>query len=158
MCVFVFSCYSHQMWACALGHTEAAVVLYQWDSRALGIPDSLGRLPLNIARSRGHTRLADLLEQLQQAPHTLSQPAESWIHRWSGESQPSSLGDTSAGNSNQGKEFIFYIYRNSTWLLFLIHLTSFTSYSLLKNTFVLNCSVPSGWGLKCSLCKSNNVI
>ncbi|CAL8356824.1 unnamed protein product [Gadus morhua 'NCC'] len=95
-----FSC-TPLMWACALGHTEAAVVLYQWDSRALGIPDSLGRLPLNIARSRGHTRLADLLEQLQQAPHTLSQPAESWIHRWSGESQPSSLGDTSAGNSNQ---------------------------------------------------------
>ena len=119
VCVCVFPCYLHQMWACALGHTEAAVVLYQWDSRALGIPDSLGRLPLNIARSRGHTRLADLLEQLQQAPHTLSQPADSWIHRWSGESQPSGLGDTPTGNSNQGKEFTFYIYRYMPSLAFL---------------------------------------
>ncbi|KAJ3601828.1 hypothetical protein NHX12_029591, partial [Muraenolepis orangiensis] len=88
-----FSC-TPLMWACALGHTEAAVVLYQWDSRALGIPDSLGRLPLNIARSRGHTRLADLLEQLQQAPHTLGQPSDSWMDRWSGQSQPGGLGDT----------------------------------------------------------------
>lgn len=54
-----------QMWACALGHLEAAVVLYKWDRRALAIPDSLGRLPLAIARSRGHTKLADRLEQLQ---------------------------------------------------------------------------------------------
>ncbi|GLD72971.1 calmodulin-binding transcription activator 1-like isoform X1 [Lates japonicus] len=53
------------MWACALGHLEAAVVLYKWDRRALAIPDSLGRLPLSIARSRGHTKLAECLEQLQ---------------------------------------------------------------------------------------------
>ncbi|XP_072569495.1 calmodulin-binding transcription activator 1 isoform X6 [Paramormyrops kingsleyae] len=59
-----FSC-TPLMWACALGHLEAAVVLYKWDRRALAIPDSLGRLPLAIARSRGHTKLADRLEQLQ---------------------------------------------------------------------------------------------
>ncbi|GCC40326.1 hypothetical protein chiPu_0023984, partial [Chiloscyllium punctatum] len=53
------------MWACALGHLEAAVTLYAWNSRALGIPDSLGRLPLQVARSRGHVRLAMRLEELQ---------------------------------------------------------------------------------------------
>ncbi|KAG5838943.1 hypothetical protein ANANG_G00229090 [Anguilla anguilla] len=53
-----FSC-TPLMWACALGHLEAALVLFQWDRRALAIPDSLGRLPLAIARSRGHTKLAD---------------------------------------------------------------------------------------------------
>lgn len=41
------------------------MVLYKWDRRALAIPDSLGRLPLSIARSRGHTKLAECLEQLQ---------------------------------------------------------------------------------------------
>ncbi|XP_051913884.1 calmodulin-binding transcription activator 1 isoform X3 [Hippocampus zosterae] len=59
-----FSC-TPLMWACALGHLEAAAVLYKWDRRALAIPDSLGRLPLSIARSRGHTKLAECLEQLQ---------------------------------------------------------------------------------------------
>ncbi|KAJ8371380.1 hypothetical protein SKAU_G00114080 [Synaphobranchus kaupii] len=59
-----FSC-TPLMWACALGHLEAAVVLFQWDRRALAIPDSLGRLPLSIARSRGHTKLAECLEELQ---------------------------------------------------------------------------------------------
>lgn len=61
----LFHLFSIQMWACALGHLEAAVVLYKWDRRALAIPDSLGRLPLSIARSRGHTKLAECLEQLQ---------------------------------------------------------------------------------------------
>lgn len=52
------------MWACALGHQRAAELLYGWNSLALGIPDSLGRLPLAVARSRGHTRLATALEEL----------------------------------------------------------------------------------------------
>jgi len=72
---------SPQMWACALGHAETALVLHQWDPRALNIPDSLGRLPLTIARSRGHTRLAELLEQLT-AP-----PDDSWTDRWRPEPQ-----------------------------------------------------------------------
>ncbi|KAG7464567.1 hypothetical protein MATL_G00166930 [Megalops atlanticus] len=58
-----FSC-TPLMWACALGHQGAAVLLYRWNSLALGIPDSLGRLPLAVARSRGHTRLAHCLEEL----------------------------------------------------------------------------------------------
>ncbi|XP_066546944.1 calmodulin-binding transcription activator 1 [Amia ocellicauda] len=68
-----FSC-TPLMWACALGHTEAAVVLYKWDRRALAIPDSLGRLPLSIARSRGHTKLAECLEQLQREEQQQQQP------------------------------------------------------------------------------------
>ncbi|XP_030624581.1 calmodulin-binding transcription activator 1 [Chanos chanos] len=75
-----FSC-TPLMWACALGHLEAAVVLYKWDRRALAIPDSLGRLPLSIARSRGHTKLAECLEQLQreeqQTPSSLPPPPNS---------------------------------------------------------------------------------
>ncbi|XP_051786373.1 calmodulin-binding transcription activator 1-like isoform X6 [Erpetoichthys calabaricus] len=92
-----FSC-TPLMWACALGHLETAVVLYKWDRRALSIPDSLGRMPLAIARSRGHTKLAECLEQLQredqQPPHlppTHHLPfshgeeatTDSWISSWS---------------------------------------------------------------------------
>uniref|UniRef100_UPI001444DD89 calmodulin-binding transcription activator 2-like n=2 Tax=Epinephelus lanceolatus TaxID=310571 RepID=UPI001444DD89 len=62
VCVF-------QMWACALGHQRAAELLYGWNSSALGIPDSLGRLPLAVARSRGHTRLATALEELHTHTH-----------------------------------------------------------------------------------------
>ncbi|XP_069466517.1 calmodulin-binding transcription activator 1 isoform X2 [Ambystoma mexicanum] len=89
-----FSC-TPLMWACALGHTEAAVVLYKWDRRAISIPDSLGRLPLSIARSRGHVKLAECLEQLQreeqsqlgqnprlQCSPSEEQQAESWIAQW----------------------------------------------------------------------------
>nr|XP_046198419.1 calmodulin-binding transcription activator 1-like isoform X1 [Oncorhynchus gorbuscha] len=94
-----FSC-TPLMWACALGHTEAALVLYQWDPRALAIPDSLGRLPLSIARSRGHTRLAELLEQLQQTPPTQSPPTDTWMDRWSSESDPSGHRESPAPSSN----------------------------------------------------------
>ncbi|XP_040014519.1 calmodulin-binding transcription activator 1-like [Xiphias gladius] len=94
-----FSC-TPLMWACALGHTEAALVLYQWDPRALAIPDSLGRLPLNIARSRGHTRLTELLEQLQQTPQAQGQPADTWMDRWRGESQTSGISNSPTPNPN----------------------------------------------------------
>ncbi|KTG06085.1 hypothetical protein cypCar_00000610, partial [Cyprinus carpio] len=100
-----FSC-TPLMWACALGHLEAAVVLYKWDRRALAIPDSLGRLPLSIARSRGHTKLAECLEQLereeqqqQQTPSSLPPnssmsfspnpdipTSNSWMVSWSSDS------------------------------------------------------------------------
>lgn len=94
--------WSLQMWACALGHTDAALVLYQWDPRALAIPDSLGRLPLNIARSRGHTRLAELLEQLQQSPQAPSQPVDTWMDRWRGGSEISRINNSHPSNSNSG--------------------------------------------------------
>ncbi|KAL4658567.1 calmodulin-binding transcription activator 1-like isoform X1 [Arapaima gigas] len=97
-----FSC-TPLMWACALGHLEAALVLYKWDRRALTIPDSLGRLPLAIARSRGHTKLAECLEQLQreeqQPPASLpptprmafspapdSSASDSWMVTWGNDS------------------------------------------------------------------------
>ncbi|XP_056398940.1 calmodulin-binding transcription activator 1-like isoform X4 [Hyla sarda] len=92
-----FSC-TPLMWACALGHTEAAVVLYKWDRRAISIPDSLGRLPLSIARSRGHVKLAECLEQLQREEQSqLGQnarlqcspgaeaSADSWLNQWQSE-------------------------------------------------------------------------
>ncbi|XP_030402811.1 calmodulin-binding transcription activator 2 isoform X2 [Gopherus evgoodei] len=59
-----FSC-TPLMWACALGHLDAALLLYRWNGRALSIPDSLGRLPLAVACSRGHVALAARLEELQ---------------------------------------------------------------------------------------------
>ncbi|XP_058266162.1 calmodulin-binding transcription activator 1 isoform X6 [Hemibagrus wyckioides] len=93
-----FSC-TPLMWACALGHLEAAVVLYKWDRRALTIPDSLGRLPLSIARSRGHTKLAECLEQLQReeqqqppsthmtfSPNPDAPSSDSWIVSWTNDS------------------------------------------------------------------------
>lgn len=102
VCMRLMLFYLLQMWACALGHTEAALVLYQWDPRALAIPDSLGRLPLNIARSRGHTRLAELLEQLQQSPQTKGQPADSWMEKWKGGSQNRGINSSSSTNPTPG--------------------------------------------------------
>ncbi|XP_036033768.1 calmodulin-binding transcription activator 1 isoform X8 [Onychomys torridus] len=96
-----FSC-TPLMWACALGHLEAAVVLYKWDRRAISIPDSLGRLPLGIARSRGHVKLAECLEHLQrdeqaqlgQTPRIHCAPSEepstdSWVAQWHREAMSS---------------------------------------------------------------------
>ncbi|NXK15773.1 CMTA1 protein, partial [Herpetotheres cachinnans] len=59
-----FSC-TPLMWACALGHREAAERLCRWDQRALAVPDTLGRLPLGLARARGHLALVTRLEELQ---------------------------------------------------------------------------------------------
>uniref|UniRef100_A0A8D0CC85 Calmodulin binding transcription activator 2 n=1 Tax=Scleropages formosus TaxID=113540 RepID=A0A8D0CC85_SCLFO len=67
-----FSC-TPLMWACALGHQGAAVLLYRWNSLALGIPDSLGRLPLTVARSRGHSHLARRLEEITCRQHPFLQ-------------------------------------------------------------------------------------
>ncbi|XP_077106512.1 calmodulin-binding transcription activator 1 isoform X3 [Ranitomeya variabilis] len=110
-----FSC-TPLMWACALGHTEAAIVLYKWDRRAISIPDSLGRLPLSIARSRGHVKLAECLEQLQREEHSqLGQnarlqcspgaeaSADNWLNQWQSEainSQDTQKGATVISNAN----------------------------------------------------------
>lgn len=104
------------MWACALGHTEAAVVLYKWDNRALSIPDSLGRLPLTIARSRGHVKLAEYLEELQredesqiaglpQTPGMVCSPAEKsasdgWMGQWNNGSNSSQESQKSVSTSS----------------------------------------------------------
>ncbi|XP_067287961.1 calmodulin-binding transcription activator 1 isoform X9 [Pseudorasbora parva] len=109
-----FSC-TPLMWACALGHMEAAVVLYKWDRRALAIPDSLGRLPLAIARSRGHTKLAECLESLQReeqqsgaltssasmpfSPSTEASAAEGWMNVWGTETSSVGLKESSITSS-----------------------------------------------------------
>uniref|UniRef100_A0A8C1XIU3 Calmodulin-binding transcription activator 1 n=1 Tax=Cyprinus carpio TaxID=7962 RepID=A0A8C1XIU3_CYPCA len=124
-----FSC-TPLMWACALGHMEAAVVLYKWDRRALAIPDSLGRLPLAIARSRGHTKLAECLESLQReeqqsgalnttpsmpfSPSTETSAAEGWMNVWG--SETSSVGlkgsniTSSASSSSSGENWKLSFY------------------------------------------------
>ncbi|XP_073172909.1 calmodulin-binding transcription activator 1 isoform X3 [Lepidochelys kempii] len=110
-----FSC-TPLMWACALGHMDAAIVLYKWDRRAISIPDSLGRLPLAIARSRGHVKLAECLEQLQRdeqvqlgqsprihCPSSGEPHAESWVAQWQSEiitSQEPQKGVTVMSSSN----------------------------------------------------------
>lgn len=109
-----------QMWACALGHVEAALLLYKWDRRALAIPDSLGRLPLAIARSRGHTRLAECLEHLQRDEHQQQQStspslpfspgteaahADSWVDMWGGEALSGGLrAMANTSSSSQGEQ------------------------------------------------------
>lgn len=93
-----FSC-TPLMWACALGHLEAAVLLFRWNRQALSIPDSLGRLPLSVALSRGHVRLARCLEELQrqeasvEPPLALSPPSSSPDTGLSSVSSPSELSD-----------------------------------------------------------------
>ncbi|NXE43815.1 CMTA1 protein, partial [Ptilorrhoa leucosticta] len=62
-----FSC-TPLMWACALGHREAAERLCRWDRRALAVPDTLGRLPPPLARARGHLALVTRLEELPPPP------------------------------------------------------------------------------------------
>ncbi|XP_065430968.1 calmodulin-binding transcription activator 1 isoform X20 [Chrysemys picta bellii] len=110
-----FSC-TPLMWACALGHMDAAIVLYKWDRRAISIPDSLGRLPLAIARSRGHVKLAECLEQLQRdeqvqlgqnprihCPSSGESNTESWVAQWQSEiitSQEPQKGVTVMSSSN----------------------------------------------------------
>ncbi|XP_006903347.1 PREDICTED: calmodulin-binding transcription activator 2 isoform X5 [Elephantulus edwardii] len=93
-----FSC-TPLMWACALGHLEAAVLLFRWNRQALSIPDSLGRLPLSVAHSRGHVRLARCLEELQRQEasieplNALSSPSSSPDTGLSSVSSPSELSD-----------------------------------------------------------------
>ncbi|XP_038941414.1 calmodulin-binding transcription activator 2 isoform X4 [Rattus norvegicus] len=93
-----FSC-TPLMWACALGHLEAAVLLFCWNRQALSIPDSLGRLPLSVAHSRGHVRLARCLEELQRQelsvehPLALSPQSSSPDTGLSSVSSPSELSD-----------------------------------------------------------------
>nr|KAF6415177.1 calmodulin binding transcription activator 2 [Molossus molossus] len=66
---------------------------------ALSIPDSLGRLPLSVAHSRGHVRLARCLEELQrqeasaEPPLALSPPSSSPDTGLSSVSSPSELSD-----------------------------------------------------------------
>lgn len=52
------------MWACARGHLETAVTLYNWNKGPLHVFNSEGHLPLMVARRHGHHQLADHLDQI----------------------------------------------------------------------------------------------
>lgn len=75
------------------------MLLFRWNRQALSIPDSLGRLPLSVAHSRGHVRLARCLEELQrqeassEPPPALSPPSSSPDTGLSSVSSPSELSD-----------------------------------------------------------------
>ncbi|XP_071840235.1 uncharacterized protein [Apostichopus japonicus] len=71
------------MWACALGHKDAALRLYEWNPKCLRMSDRLHRLPIGMSRARGHISLADCLEKMdhqnsnQSAQNSqISQPIE----------------------------------------------------------------------------------
>lgn len=53
------------MWACGLGHREAALVLYRWNHTALHIHNSSNQTALAYARAQGQTDLANEIENLE---------------------------------------------------------------------------------------------
>ncbi|XP_048258670.1 calmodulin-binding transcription activator 2-like [Haliotis rufescens] len=55
------------MWACARGNIDASLTLYHINTGPLSICNKDGRLPLTVARSKGHHNLANQIEQLEQA-------------------------------------------------------------------------------------------
>ncbi|XP_021372899.1 calmodulin-binding transcription activator 2-like isoform X2 [Mizuhopecten yessoensis] len=52
------------MWACGRGHTQAAVVLYHWNSEALHIQNNEGLVPLIVAQKHGHLEVIRTLDKL----------------------------------------------------------------------------------------------
>jgi len=52
------------MWACVKGHTDAAVLLYQWNNDALRICNKDGTKPLDVAQHHGHHELVQHIERL----------------------------------------------------------------------------------------------
>ncbi|XP_069113218.1 calmodulin-binding transcription activator 2-like isoform X3 [Argopecten irradians] len=52
------------MWACGRGHTQAAVVLYHWNSEALHIQNNEGLVPLILAQKHGHMDVIKTLDKL----------------------------------------------------------------------------------------------
>lgn len=55
------------MWACALGKSDTALVLYHWNSGALGICNKDGLLPLSVAKKFGHLNILYSIEGLELA-------------------------------------------------------------------------------------------
>ncbi|ELT99885.1 hypothetical protein CAPTEDRAFT_79120, partial [Capitella teleta] len=50
------------LWACARGHFEMAVILYQMNNSCLAICNRDGLLPITLCRMCRHDNLADVLE------------------------------------------------------------------------------------------------
>ncbi|KAF8794629.1 Calmodulin-binding transcription activator 1 like protein [Argiope bruennichi] len=53
------------MWACALGFTDVALLLYQWNRAAIKVSNNRGVTPLSVAAERGHDMLVEQLEKLE---------------------------------------------------------------------------------------------
>ena len=49
-------------WACALGHTDTALILLETEPKALLEPDARGRIPLQLARDRSFLDVVDVIE------------------------------------------------------------------------------------------------
>lgn len=64
-----------QLWACTLGHLEAALVLYHWNRASLDVCNRDGLRPLAAAKKNGHNVLAQKIEQLEQAAANQSLPS-----------------------------------------------------------------------------------
>ena len=56
---------SLQMWSCARGKSEAALVLYHWNFIALYVCNKEGQVPLGVARVHGNEDLAGHVEHLE---------------------------------------------------------------------------------------------
>ncbi|CAL1269615.1 unnamed protein product [Larinioides sclopetarius] len=55
------------MWACALGFTDVALLLYQWNRAAIKVSNNRGVTPLSVAAERGHDMLVEQLEKLERS-------------------------------------------------------------------------------------------
>lgn len=56
-----------QMWACARGHRETAVLLYRWNHTALNVRNLSAQTATDCARSNKHEDLAQEMERLEAA-------------------------------------------------------------------------------------------
>lgn len=64
---WIFLYLPFQLWACARGHFEMAVILYQMNNSCLAICNRDGLLPITLCRMCRHDNLADVLEKLETA-------------------------------------------------------------------------------------------
>lgn len=53
------------MWSARNGHLECGIILAQWSPESLNQRDSNGRSAIQIAISKGHSKLATELEKIQ---------------------------------------------------------------------------------------------
>jgi hypothetical protein len=56
-----------QMWACAKGHQETAILLYRWNHTALNVRNLSAQTSTDCARSNKHEELAQEMERLEAA-------------------------------------------------------------------------------------------
>lgn len=62
------------MWACARGHTQTALLLYQWNSTALAVTNAQRQTPLEVARANSHLALVGKLGTVRRENANISQP------------------------------------------------------------------------------------